>query len=386
MRKSLCSLVVRGGQWVTVLLALGGLAGVLSLVLSPAEGLSKGCSLPGSTRPVVKIGLVAPFEGLYRAVGYDALYAVKLAIRQRNGAGGVGGEYMVELVALNDDNDPAEAALQVREMAVDPAVMGVVGHFSAATTLAALESYHQAGLALVVPGDGGSTSQQLYPGIFWLGADDERLGREAARYTVGELGARNVAVVGGRDNLATAFSAAVAERGAVVMWEGGASQLASLVGAEPEAVFFSAEVGKAAQQMARLREMGVRATLVAAGNLGSPPASQIGGPVLEGTIYLSSVPALGELVGGESFTTAYSALADRPPGPYAVVAYDAANVLLDALEKDVTTGGHPTRGGVAAALAGLHREGLTGPIVFGAGGWRQQPPLHIFRVAEISSQ
>ncbi len=366
MRESLLSVMLRGGWWMAVLLALAG------------------CSLPGSTRPVVKIGLVAPFEGLYRAVGYDALYAVKLAVRQRNEAGGVGG-YMVELVALNDGNDPTEAALQAREMAVDPAVVGVVGHFSAEATMAALAGYRQAGLALVVPGDGGSVSS-AYPDVFWLGADDERLGWEAARYAVDELGATRVAVLRGREGLATAFASAVAERGAAVVWEGEAGQLASLAEAEPRAIFFSAEVGEAAEQMARLRERGVGAAFVAVGNLASPPASQIGGEALAGAVYLSSVPGVGGVAGGESFARDYGALAGKPPGPYAVVAYDAANVLLEALERDVVTGGHPTRRGVVAAVAELHTQGLTGPIVFGAGGRRQQPSVRVHRVPVAGEQ
>ena len=69
-----------------------------------------GCYLqfPGSTDPLIKIGLVAPFEGQFRSRGYEVLYAVKLAIRECNESGGVGG-YRVELVALDDGGDPALA-------------------------------------------------------------------------------------------------------------------------------------------------------------------------------------------------------------------------------------------------------------------------------------
>jgi branched-chain amino acid transport system substrate-binding protein len=63
----------------------------------------------GSTQPVVKIGLIAPFEELYRADGYAALHAVRLAVEQRNAAGGVAGR-QVALVALNDNGRADEAA------------------------------------------------------------------------------------------------------------------------------------------------------------------------------------------------------------------------------------------------------------------------------------
>ncbi|HFC11696.1 MAG TPA: hypothetical protein ENJ56_02535, partial [Anaerolineae bacterium] len=41
-----------------------------------------------SVDPVVKIGLVAPFEGEQRVIGYDVIYATRLAVRQVNTAGG----------------------------------------------------------------------------------------------------------------------------------------------------------------------------------------------------------------------------------------------------------------------------------------------------------
>ena len=40
---------------------------------------------------------------------------MRLAVRQRNERGGVGDRYLVELVALNDFNEPSEATLQARE-------------------------------------------------------------------------------------------------------------------------------------------------------------------------------------------------------------------------------------------------------------------------------
>ena len=94
----------------------------------------------GSTAPVVKIGLAAPFEGRYRAIGYEAIYAARLAIREINAAGGIGG-YRVELFALDDGGDPAMAIEQARKMAIDPQVIAVIGHYRPETTGAAIGHY-----------------------------------------------------------------------------------------------------------------------------------------------------------------------------------------------------------------------------------------------------
>jgi len=121
----------------------------LLLVLTGCILFLSACSFPGSVKPTVKIGLSAPFEGRDRDLGYEVLHAVRLAVRQRNEAGGVGERYLVELVALNDFNEPEEAILQAREMAVDRDVLGVLGGWSSATFAAAAPEYRRLGLAFL---------------------------------------------------------------------------------------------------------------------------------------------------------------------------------------------------------------------------------------------
>lgn len=73
---------------------------------------------------VVKIGLIAPFEGPSRPYGYAILDAVKLRLRAWNEGGG---RPQVELVALNDDGDPELAAALAAQLALDPDVLIVLG-------------------------------------------------------------------------------------------------------------------------------------------------------------------------------------------------------------------------------------------------------------------
>jgi hypothetical protein len=84
-------------------------------------------------------------------VGYEALHAVRLAVRQRNGSGGVGERYLVELVALNDFNEVEEALMQACKMAADPGVMGVLGGWSPDTAQTAAIEYQRLGLAFLAP-------------------------------------------------------------------------------------------------------------------------------------------------------------------------------------------------------------------------------------------
>jgi ABC-type branched-subunit amino acid transport system substrate-binding protein len=102
---------------------------------------------------VVKIGLVAPFEGRHREVGYDVIYSARLAIREANEASEPE-QTKALLVAVDDFGDPEIARESAEAMAVDLEVMAVIGHWLPETTAAARPIYQMAGLALVEAGQG----------------------------------------------------------------------------------------------------------------------------------------------------------------------------------------------------------------------------------------
>ncbi len=102
--------------------------------------------------PVVKVGLVAPFEGRHRAVGYDALYSARLAVRDLNAAGGIGGT-RVSLVALDDSGNPEFASATADSLIFDPDIVAVVGHWLPETTAVAESQYAEAGLLFLAGGE-----------------------------------------------------------------------------------------------------------------------------------------------------------------------------------------------------------------------------------------
>jgi branched-chain amino acid transport system substrate-binding protein len=108
------SLVMLGWRGVIV-------ASLLALLLA-------GCS---DVRPVAKIGLIAPFEGLHRRTGYEALAAMRLAIADAPAA-----EVGVIPLALDDSADPAHAQRAAAKLLADPQVQAVVGPLSPALATA----------------------------------------------------------------------------------------------------------------------------------------------------------------------------------------------------------------------------------------------------------
>jgi ABC-type branched-subunit amino acid transport system substrate-binding protein len=92
-------------------------------------------------------------------------------VREINQAGGAWG-YTVELVAYDDGGTVEGAVRAARNLALDPDVVAVLGHFRQPTTLAALDVYAEAGLPLIAIGAGRPDSQEGdQPLLFWGAAD-----------------------------------------------------------------------------------------------------------------------------------------------------------------------------------------------------------------------
>lgn len=71
------------------------------------------------TSAVTRIALLAPFEGRYREIGYNALYAARLALRDQ-------GDESVVLLAIDDGGSAASAADRAHALAADPLVRGAI--------------------------------------------------------------------------------------------------------------------------------------------------------------------------------------------------------------------------------------------------------------------
>ncbi len=141
----------------------GRLPPVVPLMLA-AVLLISGCRtptlqdlLPKPVPGIIKVGLVAPFEGAYRNVGYDAVYAARLAVHEINSAGGIDGRQL-ELVAYDDRGDAALAAQIAANLIIDPDVVAVIGHYRPETSASAGAVYSDAGLSIQASGDTASPS------------------------------------------------------------------------------------------------------------------------------------------------------------------------------------------------------------------------------------
>jgi hypothetical protein len=77
--------------------------------------LLAGCGILNQPQTIIKIALLAPFEGRYREVGYDALYAARLALIESD-------VDTIDLLAIDDGGSVESAIDRAHAILQDPAI------------------------------------------------------------------------------------------------------------------------------------------------------------------------------------------------------------------------------------------------------------------------
>ncbi|MBN1250427.1 MAG: ABC transporter substrate-binding protein [Anaerolineae bacterium] len=330
--------------------------------------------VPEPLPQIVKIGLAAPFEGRYRYVGYDAVYAARLAVREVNAAGGVAGRRL-ELVAYDDRGTAEMGARVAHNLVVDPDVLVVIGHYRAESSAAAAPIYTEAGLPQIVLGGWVSTA----PPAIHLMPGPERVAE--AMVAVGlEGGAQSVALwadAAADPVLAEALQQAVA-----------ASSLA-MAATDADFVLSALAPVAAAEQLAAWDASGWEGRLVGAGELAASAFAQVGGAASAGTEFIMPYPFPGDLDGSTAaWVAAYQAVGPHVPvpGPYALPTYEAVGLVADALATALRETRVPDRRALGDALSEGRRSGYLGEIRLDAQGMWQSAPLYRYRWGEAGPE
>jgi len=333
-------------------------------------------------RPTVKIGLVAPFEGRYRYVGYDVIYAVRLALREANAAGGVGG-YSVELVAYDDGADSAMAVEQARKLAADPAVVAAVAHFREETIAAALDVYAEAGIPLVAPAVFAPALTRGEAEVYRLAPSAEVVAGALLQH-VEELGHSQAALVTEGGPLGAALQQLAPLHWAriePVASPGDADWLGDVTTSDMEVVLCDADPVAAGEVISALRAAGWDGAFLGGPELAASGFAAVAGEAAGGAVFVTPWPFPADVSGGADFADSYRAVSSGvPPGPLALLAYEATWVLLEALERTVAAHGEPTRDGMATALSATRREGELGRITFDAARAWDDAPLYWYYI------
>ena len=353
----------------------------------PKKEEPKKAEAPAQPEAVVKIGHVGPLTGGIAHLGKDNENGVRLALDEANAKGLVidGKKIKFELVGEDDQADP-KVGTTVAQKLVDAKVAGIVGHLNSGVTIPASAIYNQAGIPFI---SGSATNpkvtEQGFKVAFRTVGRDDQQGPAIASYLATTSKVKTVAIV----DDATAYGKGLADevektlKGAgvkIVANEHGTDKttdwkavLTKLKGKKPDAVFYGGMDATAGPMVKQAKELGIKVQFAFGDGACTDEMSKLAGPAAEGL--LCSQAGIPTQAASKAFLDAFKGKYGDVK-QYAPFTYDAANLLIAAMQKANST--DPAK--YLPSLQAIAYDGASGHIEFDAKGDRKNAEMTIFEM------
>lgn len=296
---------------------------------------------------VIKIGLATDLSNVLPAPGLDIAQAAQLAVDQFNAEGGLLG-YQIELV-IEDDQCTGEGATTVANLfASDPDLYAVVGHVCSGASIPASDVYADARIPMVSPSStAGAFTARGLDVANRVAFNDNIQGVVAARYIYDVLESRRIAVLHDNSSYGEGLASTVADTfeslgGDILSFEVIDPEdqdyrpvLTVIAEQNPDLIYLGGYQNQAALLVAQMVEVGMDDVIFFSDDgVYTQDFLDLAGEFSEG-VYVSFGAQIGDAALNADFDLAYEeSFGVRPDelGPYHAQAYDAANMILSALE------------------------------------------------------
>ena len=323
----------------------------------------------------VRIGAFMSLTGDTAQYGISALNGIRMAVDEANAAGGVKG-MRVDLIVRDTRSDAVETSAVVDRLAREERVHALLGEVVSSRSLAAARVAQREQVPMLTPSATSPEITAVGDYVFRSCYTDTFQGVALSRFVIGSLGALNGALLVDRDQrysveLARLIREDFEQRGGKVVaqqeYPGGESdfsvQLAEVGAAQPDVLFvpgYYSEVGLIARQA---RALGINAPLVGGDGWDSPRLMQMGGEALAGGYFTTHFSAEDPDPQVQRFVADYRRQFGSTPDSFSATAYDAARIMLAAIERAPTLERAAVRDSLAATK---DFPGVTGAVTFNA--------------------
>lgn len=325
----------------------------LSSVLTVTAGCTRknnqaesGGSASAASANEIVIGEYGSFTGSEATFGISTSNGIKMAIAERNKAGGVKGK-QIRLISVDNQGKAEEAAAAVTRLITQDKVIAVLGEVASSRSLAAAPIAQQNKIPMISPSSTNPKVTEVGDYIFRVCFIDPFQGTVMAKFANENLKAKKVAILTDVKSdysvgLAEYFTKKFKELGGTVVAEQSyqsgemdfKAQLTQIKAAKPDAIFvpgYYTEVGLIARQA---RQLGVTAPLLGGDGWDSSKLYEIGGQAINGNYFSnhytteSTDPTVVDFI--KRYKETYNG--DTPDG-LAALGYDAAKVLFEAMDR-----------------------------------------------------
>ena len=348
-------------------------------------GGSNGSSASGCNQ--IAIAAVGPYTGANNGNGRPARDAAELAVRQYNAKHP---DCPVGLLTYDTQGIPENASNLANGIAADTRIVGVVGPTFSGETAAMMPTFEDAGLPVITGSATNPTlSQQGWKTFHRIVGNDATQGPAAAVYITSELGSKRVAVIDDTSlygkSIGDLTATSLVKLGATVALRTTidpesvdySAAVSALIGADADAIYFGGFSAPGARLVRQIRDAGITAPFIGGDGINSGDfVTGSGGAAVGARFTCPCINATRPIGKAQiAFSKAFTDVYGVAPGYFAAESYDAANLLLDAIED-----GQGTRSGIQTWLKTANMKGLTKQIEFGKTGEVKAGSIFIFEV------
>lgn len=325
----------------------------------------------------VTLGSVFAITGAVSAYGTPQEKAIKMAIDEINADGGVLDGKEINLVSYDYTSVDTEAAQLATRLATQDNVDAIFGADTSGASKTALQSATEHETPILSPSASADNYTEATDGNVeewgWrIAFPDSYQGGALAKFATEELGAQKVAIL--MDN-SSDYSLGLVEffenrfDGEVVAKENFTAgqtdfnaTLTSLNELDFDVLLVTGYYEEGGPIVRQAREMGLNQPILAPDGFGNQTLVELAGPEnLNDVYYTTQFTALNENPLVDEFVQNYMEVYGEEPDMFAAMAYDAAYVMRDAIER----AGSENRAAINAALAEtIDFEGVTGTFSY----------------------
>lgn len=314
--------------------------------------LVAGCGGGGASSNEIKIGVVYELTGNTASFGTSAANGAKLAFKEINAKGGVLGK-QIQTVVADNKGEPSESSNAMTKVITQDKVVAVTGFTTssngiAASTVAEVNKIPFVAAATTNPKVTiDEKTGKAKDNVFRVCFIDPFQGTVGANFALNSLKAKNAAIMIDNSSdyskgLSQFFKEAFTKGGGAIVAEEAYLQkdqdfktlLTKIKALNPEMIYvpgYYEEVGKIAKQA---RELGITVPIVGGDGWDSPKLVEIaGGEALTNTYFTNHYSVEDQSPASKTFVDAYTKEYGQAPDAMAVLGYDAAYVLVDAIKR-----------------------------------------------------
>ncbi|MFZ0289307.1 MAG: ABC transporter substrate-binding protein [Candidatus Sulfotelmatobacter sp.] len=336
----------------------------------------------------IRIGFLGPlYDHPQQILGNRMLNGATLAIEEANASGGYGGKPF-KLMLHNDSAIWGAASNEVVKMVYDEKVWAMFGSISGDTTHIALRVTLKAETPLVISAATDPTIPETsIPWSFTDIQDDREQGYTLARHIYDELGLKRIAILRVNDRYGRfgvpKFRDASRRLGHPVVIEqkfrpGDTDfrhQLQVIEDSRVDGIVLWTDIGPAAMILQRMQELGMKQRVFGSHRTIGDELVKLAGTAAEGFEAVFPYDPTRTDHRWLDFNARYEARFHEKPDQFASLAYDAMQILLDAICRAGLN-----RGRIRDALTGVESyKGVTGDMVFDP-NCKNIAPLFLARV------